>query len=554
MTDKTILYGSEAREKMITGFALCSKIVGATLGPKGRNVIIEKSFGAPKITKDGVSVAKEIQSKDKTENLGVSFLKEAANKSNDRAGDGTTTTVVLAEAMAREGIKAVAAGMNPMCLSKGIYKAKSVLLEEMKKMSKSISSSSQIAQVATVSANGDKDIGEKIAKAFEKVGKEGVITVEEATKSDEFDVEIVEGMNIDRGILSPYFVTNSEKMICEMEDCHILVFEKKITGIQPMLPLLEAAMQSSKPLLIIAEDVEGEALATLVVNKLRGGLKVAAIKAPGFGDRRKEMLEDIAILTGAQLISEDLGHKLENVKISDLGSAKKVIVTKEDTTIVRGGGSKKEISARCSQIKNQIVESTSDYDSEKLQERLAKLSGGVAVLKVGGITEVEVKEKKDRVDDAYSATKAAIEEGVVIGGGCALMYAAKSLDNLNGDNEDETAGIKIVKKALSAPAKKILENAGLESPSHTLMDLQKRNDMSVIFDAQNQETVDAFSKGIIDPTKVVKTALLSAISVAALSITTEATICDKPSQNESSVGGHGGGMPPMGGGMPGMGM
>jgi len=540
-------------KKMIKGFTLCSKIVGSTLGPKGRNIIIEKSFGAPKITKDGVSVAKEIQSEDKTENLGISFLKEAANKSNDRAGDGTTTTVVLAEAMAREGIKAVAAGMNPMCLSKGIYKAKNILLEEMKKMSKTISSSSQIAQVATVSANGDKDIGDKIAKAFERVGKEGVITVEEATKSDEFDVEVVEGMNIDRGTLSPYFVTNSEKMICEMENCHILVFEKKITGIQPMLPLLESVMQSSKPLLIIAEDVEGEALATLVVNKLRGGLKVAAIKAPGFGDRRKEMLEDIAILTGAQLISEDLGHKLENVKISDLGSAKKVIVSKEDTTIVRGSGDKQEIDARCSQIKAQISDSTSDYDTEKLQERLAKLGGGVAVLKVGGITEVEVKEKKDRVDDAYSATKAAIEEGVVVGGGCALMYASQALEKLQGANDDETAGINIVKKALYAPAKRILENAGLESPSHTLMDLQKQSKHSIIFDAQNHEMVDAFNKGIIDPTKVVRTALLSAISVAALSITTEATICDKPNKNDTAS--PSGGMPPMGGaGMPGMGM
>jgi chaperonin GroEL len=547
MTNKRILLGSEARAKLLEGFTIAAKTVGATLGPKGRNVIIEKSFGAPKITKDGVTVAKEIQLEDREMNLGAAFLKEAANKSNDRAGDGTTTTVVLTEAMAREGIKAVTAGMNPMCLSRGMAKAQERVLEEIKKMSKDISSPSQIAQVATVSANGDKDIGDKIAKAFEKVGKEGVITVEEANKSDEFDVEIVEGMCFDRGYLSPYFVTDSEKMYSKLEDCRVLVYDKKITGIQPLLPLLESSAQSSKPLLIIAEDVEGEALATLVVNKLRGGLKICAVKAPGFGDGRKAQLEDIAILTGAQYISEELGHKLENVKAEDLGSAKSIIITKDDTTIVRGSGGEKEIAARCAQIKRQISDSTSDYDSEKLQERLAKLSGGVAVLKVGGITEVEVKEKKDRVEDAYSATKAAIEEGVVPGGGCTLMYVSKVLETLSGENADEDAGIKIVKKALSAPATKIIENAG-EEPALILAKLLEKNDRSIIYDARSQKEVDAFKVGILDPTKVVRSALQSAISVARLSITTEATICDAPSKDDNSSS-MAGGMPGMGGGM-----
>lgn len=553
MTDKTILIGSEAREKILEGFTIAARTVGSTLGPKGKNVIIEKSFGAPKITKDGVTVAKEIQLENKEMNLGAAFLKEAANKSNDRAGDGTTTTVVLTEAMAREGIKAVTAGMNPMSLSKGMGKAQDKILQEIKNISQDISSSAQISQVATVSANGDKDIGDKIAKAFQKVGKEGVITVEEANKSDEFDVEIVEGMCFDRGYLSPYFVTDSEKMSSKLEDCQILVYDKKITGIQPILPLLEATSQSSKPLLIIAEDVEGEALATLVVNKLRGGLKICAVKAPGFGDGRKAQLEDIAILTGAQYISEELGHKLESVKIEDLGSAKSVIINKDDTTIVRGGGDEKEIARRCAQIKAQINESTSDYDQEKLQERLAKLSGGVAVLKVGGITELEVKEKKDRVEDAYSATKAAIEEGVVPGGGCTLMYAAKTLENFFGDNDDENTGIKIVKKALTAPAKKILENAG-EEPALILAKLQEKNTNSLIYDAHSQKVVDAFSEGILDPTKVVRNALQSAVSVARLSITTEATICDVPTRNDNSQNVPGAGnMPGMGGNMP-MGM
>jgi chaperonin GroEL len=554
MTDKKTLFGSEAREKILEGFAIAAKTVGSTLGPKGRNVIIEKSFGAPKITKDGVTVAKEIQFEDKEINLGVSLIKEAANKSNDRAGDGTTTTVVLTEAMAREGIKAVTAGMNPMCLSKGMHKAKDKIVGEIKKISKEISSSDQIAQVATVSANGDKNIGKILANAIDKVGKEGVITVEEANKSDEFELEIVEGMNFDRGFLSPYFVTHSEKMECRLEDCHVLVYDKKITGIQPILPLLEAAAKSSKPLLLLAEDIEGEALATLVVNKLRGGLKICAVKAPGFGDRRKEMLEDIAILTGAQYISEDLGRKLENVELRDLGSAKNILVSKDHTTIVKGGGDVGEIKKRCSQIKQQIEDTSSDYDKEKLQERLAKLSGGVAVLKVGGVTEVEVKEKKDRVEDALHATRAAIAEGVVPGGGCTLMYAAKALETVSVDNDDEIAGINIVKNALLAPAKRILSNAGLE-PALILAKLQEKNNQSYIYDAHSQKEVDAFENGILDPTKVVRNALQSAISVASLAITTEVTICDVPSKNDSSAPNPAGSMPGMGGmgGMP-MGM
>ena len=548
MTAKKIDTGSKARDKLLTGIKLCADTVGTTLGPRGRNVIIEKSFGAPKITKDGVTVAKEIELEDKIENLGVQVLKEGANKTNDRAGDGTTTTIVLGEAIAREGVKSIAAGMNPMDLKRGIETATEKVLHEIKKASKNISSSAEIAQVATISANGDADIGAKIAKAFEKVGKDGVITVEEANKSDEFEVDIVEGMNFDRGYLSPYFVTNSEKMTCELENAHILVFEKKISNIQQMLPLLESIVQSSKPLLIIAEDVEGEALATLVVNKLRGGLKVAAVKAPGFGDRRKAMLEDIAILTGAQLISEDLGHKLENVKIDDLGSARKILISKDDTTVVSGAGNKNEVKTRCEQIKVQIAETTSDYDKEKLEERLAKLVGGVAVLKVGGITEVEVKEKNDRVEDAYHATKAAIAEGVVPGGGCTLLYASKVLDGMKGKNPDESAGIVIVKKALSAPARKILENAGLES-TLIIERLLEQNKVSMVYDAQNHKVVDAFKEGIIDPTKVVRNALQSAASVASLLVTTEAIVVDSPSKKDDSAGA----MPNMGG-MGGMGM
>ena len=549
MTAKKIDIGSKARDKLLIGIKSCADTVGRTLGPRGRNVIIEKSFGAPKITKDGVTVAKEIELEDRVENLGVQVLKEAANKTNDRAGDGTTTTIVLGEAIAREGVKSVAAGMNPMDLKRGIEAASEKILSEIKKASRNISSSAEIAQVATISANGDADIGTKIAKAFEKVGKDGVITVEEANKSDEFEVDIVEGMNFDRGYLSPYFVTNSEKMICELENPYILVFEKKISNIQQMLPLLESVVQSSKPLLIIAEDVEGEALATLVVNKLRGGLKVATVKAPGFGDRRKAMLEDIAILTGAELISEDLGHKLENVKIDDLGTAKKVLISKDDTTIVNGAGGKDAIRSRCEQIKAQIAEATSDYDKEKLEERLAKLVGGVAVLKVGGITEVEVKEKKDRVEDAYHATKAAIAEGIVPGGGCTLLYASKVLNGMKGKNPDETAGIAIVQKALSAPIRKILENAGLES-ALIVEKLLEQNKTNMVYDAQNHKVVDSFKEGIVDPTKVVRNALQSAASIASLLVTTEATVVENPSKKDDSPGA---GMPNMGG-MGGMGM
>ncbi|MFQ3307399.1 MAG: chaperonin GroEL [Candidatus Midichloriaceae bacterium] len=547
---KIITIGSKSRDALLKGIKLCADTVGTTLGPRGRNVIIEKSFGAPKITKDGVTVAKEIDLVDKIENLGVQVLKEAANKTNDRAGDGTTTTIILGEAIAREGVKAVAAGMNPMDLKRGIESAKKVILDEIKKASKSISSTDEIAQVATVSANGDSEIGEKIAKAFEKVGKNGVITVEEANKSDEFEVEIVEGMNFDRGYLSPYFVTNSEKMTAEFENAYILVFEKKITSIQQMLPLLESIVQSSKPLIIIAEDVEGEALATLVVNKLRGGLKIAAVKAPGFGDRRKAILEDIAILTGANLISEELGHKLENVTIEDLGTAKKILISKDDTTIVNGAGKKDDIEARCNHIKAQIKDTSSDYDKEKLEERLAKLVGGVAILKVGGITEVEVKEKKDRVEDAYHATKAAIAEGIVPGGGCTLLYATKALDSIKGKNADENAGIQIVKKALSAPIRKILENAGLES-ALIVEKLLEKNNHKMIYDAQKHEVADAFKQGIVDPTKVVRNALQSACSVAGLLVTTEATITDNPNKTDDTPS-----MPNMGGmgGMGGMGM
>jgi chaperonin GroEL len=553
MTAKTIDRGTQARDKLLRGIRLAADTVSVTLGPRGRNVIIDKSFGAPKITKDGVSVAKEIELEDRVENLGIQMLKEAANKTNDRAGDGTTTTIVLGESIAREGVKAVTAGMNPMDLKRGIEAASARVLEEIKMRSRSISSSSEIAQVATISANGDTDIGTKIAKAFEKVGKDGVITVEEANKSDAFEVDVVEGMNFDRGYISPYFVTNSEKMTCELEDAYVLVFEKKISNLQQMLKLLEEVVQSSKPLLIIAEDIEGEALATLIVNKLRGGLKIAAVKAPGFGDRRKSMLEDISILTGANLISEDLGHKLENVTLKDLGKVKKVLISKDDTTIVNGAGEKSDIKSRCDQIKAQISETTSDYDKEKLEERLAKLSGGVAVLKVGGITEVEVKEKKDRVEDAYHATKAAIAEGIVPGGGSTLLYASQVIDGMKGKNSDETVGIEIVKKSLSAPIRKILENAGLESALIVEKLLEKNNSV-MTYDAQNHEVVNSFEKGIVDPTKVVRNALQSAASVASLLVTTEATVCDTPNKKDASAPA-GSGMPMGGmGGMGGMGM
>ncbi|CAK6538101.1 MAG: Chaperonin GroEL [Candidatus Midichloria mitochondrii] len=543
---KIISSGEEARSRLLKGLRIAADTVSSTLGPKGRNVVIESSFGAPKITKDGVTVAKALILEDKYENLAAQILKEAASKSNDNAGDGTTTTVVLAKAIAQEGIRQVAAGANPMDLKRGIEAAAKVVVDEIKKMSKTIKSSDEVAQVATVSANGDADIGKKLAEAFEKVGKDGVVTVEEANKSDDFEVQIVEGMSFDRGFLSPYFVTNSEKMVCELERPYILAFDKKITNIQQVLPLLEAVMQQGRPLLIIAEDVEGEALATLVVNRLRGSLKIAAVKAPGFGDRRKAMLEDIAIITGGQLVSEEIGNKLESTTVADLGSAKKVVITKDDTTIVDGAGDPNQIKARCDQIKSQAAETTSDYDKEKLQERLAKLSGGVAILKVGGVTEVEVKEKKDRVEDAYHATKAAIAEGVVPGGGCTLLYAVKALDKLQGKNEDEKAGIEIVRKSLTAPIRKILENSGVDA-SLIVGKLIEENNRSKIYDAQTLSFADAYNSGIVDPAKVVRTALQSAVSVSALLITTEAVIIDKPEEKGGKHSHGPAGMDDMGG-------
>lgn len=543
---KLLKTGPLAREGIMRGMGIAADAVGATLGPKGRNVVMEKSFGVPKITKDGVTVAKDIDLEDPFEQLGAKMVIAAATKTNDKAGDGTTSTTVVARAIAAEGIKAVTAGMNPMDLKRGIDKATAVVVEEIMKKSKSVKSSKEIAQVATISANGDEDIGQKLAEAFEKVGQNGVITVEEA-QTDNFEVEVVEGMNFDRGYLSPYFVTNSEKMVCEFENPFILIVEKKINNLQQMLPVLEAVVQTGKPLLIIAEDVEGEALATLIVNKLRGGLKVAAVKAPGFGDRRKAMLEDLAILTKGIVVSEDLGHKLENITLASLGTAKKVILNKDDTTIVNGAGEKADIEARCNQLKAQIEDTSSDYDKEKLQERLAKLSGGVAILRVGGITEVEVKEKKDRVEDAYNATKAALAEGIVAGGGVTLLYASNLLEKLQGKNEDEKAGINIVKKALQAPVRKIVENAGVDSGIivATLLD---QKDENKLFDAQTLQYVDAFEAGIVDPTKIVRIALQSAASVAGLVITTEVVIANKPAENSSpaGVGGMGGGMGGMG--------
>ncbi len=547
MSVKEILNGSKIREKMLKGIAVTADIAGVTLGPRGRSVIIEKSYGAPKITKDGVTVVKELELSDRFENLGVQLLKEAASKSNDNAGDGTTTTTVLAAAMSRESAKKVAAGLNPMDLRRGMETATRIIVDQIKSTSRPIKSSSEVAQVATISANGDGAIGQMLAEAFDKVGKDGVVTVEEAKSSSELELEVVEGLNFDRGYLSPYFATNSEKMVCEMEKPHVLIYDKKISNIQQMLPLLESVVQSGRPLFIIAEEVEGEALATLVVNKIRGGLKVAAVKAPGFGDRRKAMLEDIATVTGAQLISEDLGHKLENVTLDHLGTAQKIIATKDDTTIVGGFGNKDEITARCKQIKAQIEETSSDYDREKLQERLAKLSGGVAIVRVGGITEVEVKEKKDRVEDAYHATKAAIEEGVVSGGGCALLYAARALDNVKGHNPDEDAGIEVIKRSLSAPIRKILDNAGIDGAS-IIEKLVEKQDVEQIYDAQNHEFVNAFKNGIIDPTKVVRTALESAASIASLLVTTEAALVDKPQTKKDSMPGgghHHGGMDDM---------
>ncbi|MGE3251125.1 MAG: chaperonin GroEL [Hyphomonadaceae bacterium] len=545
MAAKVVHFGADARERMLAGVDILANAVKVTLGPKGRNVVIEKSFGAPRTTKDGVTVAKEIELEDKFMNMGAQLIREVASKTNDEAGDGTTTATVLAQSIVREGMKAVQAGRNPMDLRRGVEKAVSAVVEDLKKRSKKVTTSEEIAQVGTISANGDTDIGKFLSDAMGKVGNEGVITVEEA-KSLDTELDVVEGMQFDRGYLSPYFITNADKMEATLEEPVVLLFEKKLSSLQPMLPILEAVVQSQRPLLIIAEDVEGEALATLVVNKLRGGLKVAAVKAPGFGDRRKAMLEDIAVLTGGQVISEDLGIKLENVTIEMLGKAKKVVVKKDDTTVVDGYGDKKDIEARIGQIRKQIEDTTSDYDREKLQERLAKLAGGVAVIKVGGATEVEVKERKDRVDDALNATRAAVEEGIVPGGGVALLRAALKL-NVKGDNEDQNVGIQIVKKALEAPIRQIAENAGVEG-SIVVGKIRESKDEAFGFNAQSEEYVDMVKAGIIDPTKVVRTALQDAASVAGLIITTEASIAEAP--KKPAAGGPGG-MP--GGGMGGMG-
>jgi chaperonin GroEL len=546
MAAKDVYFSTDARDRMLRGVNILANAVKVTLGPKGRNVVIEKSFGAPRSTKDGVAVAKEIELADRFENLGAQMLREVASKTNDKAGDGTTTATVLAQAIVVEGTKSVAAGMNPMDLKRGIEKAVLNVVEHIKSTSKKVTTNQEIAQVGSISANGDSDIGDMIAKAMEKVGNEGVITVEEA-KSLDTELDVVEGMQFDRGYLSPYFITNAEKMEAVLEDPLILLYEKKLSSLQPLLPVLEAVVQSTRPLLIVAEDIDGEALATLVVNKLRGGLRVAAVKAPGFGDRRKAMLEDIAVLTGGQLISEDLGIKLENVTIDMLGKAKKVSVTKDDTTIVDGAGAKGDIEGRIGQIKRQIEDTTSDYDKEKLQERLAKLAGGVAIVRVGGSTEVEVKEKKDRVDDALNATRAAVEEGIVPGGGVALLMAAKSLDGLKGLNADQDAGIAIVRRALQAPIRQIAENAGVEG-SIVVGKILEKDTVNFGFDAQSETYVDMISSGIIDPAKVVRTALQDAASVAGLMITTEAAVVEAP-KKQSSAGG-GGGMP---GGMGGMG-
>src|SRR3981081_387891 len=544
MAAKEVKFSVDAREKMLRGVDILANAVKVTLGPKGRNVVIEKSFGAPRITKDGVTVAKEIELEDKFENMGAQMLREVASKTNDNAGDGTTTATVLAQAIVREGGKSVAAGMNPMDLKRGIDIAVHAVVKDLEKRAKPVASSSEIAQVGTIPANGDAAIGKMIAQAMQKVGNEGVITVEE-NKSLETEVDIVEGMKFDRGYLSPYFIPNAEKMTAELEDVYVLLHEKKLSGLQAMLPVLEAVVQSSRPLLIIAEDVEGEALATLVVNRLRGGLKVAAVKAPGFGDRRKAMLEDIAILTGGQVISEDLGIKMENVTIAMLGRAKKVMIDKENTTIVNGAGKKSDIEARVTQIKAQIEETTSDYDREKLQERLAKLAGGVAVIRVGGATEVEVRERKDRVDDAMHATRAAVEEGIVPGGGVALLRASEQLKRIKTQNDDQKTGVEIVRKALSMPARQIAINAG-EDGSVIVGKILEKDQYSYGFDSQTGEYVNLISKGIIDPTKVVRAAIQNAASVAALLITTEAMVAEVPKKNQG-----GGGMPP-GGGMGGM--
>jgi chaperonin GroEL len=545
MAAKDVRFSVEARERMLRGVDILSNAVKVTLGPKGRNVVIEKSFGAPRTTKDGVTVAKEIELEDKFENMGAQMVREAAQKTNDVAGDGTTTACVLTQSIVREGMKAVAAGMNPMDLKRGIDKAVAVVIEDIKKRSKKVKNSGEIAQVGTISANGESSIGQMIAEAMQKVGNEGVITVEEA-KSLESELNVVEGMQFDRGYISPYFITNADKMTVELEDPFILIHEKKLTNLQPMLPILEAVVQASRPLLIIAEDVEGEALATLVVNKLRGGLKVAAVKAPGFGDRRKAMLQDIAILTGGTMIAEDLGIKTENITVDMLGKAKRVMIDKDNTTVVDGVGKKKDIEARVNQIKAQIEETTSDYDREKLQERLAKLAGGVAVIKVGGATEVEVKERKDRVDDALNATRAAVEEGIVPGGGVALVKAAAAID-IKGDNEDQNAGINIVRRALQAPIRQIAENAGVEGSIVVGKVLENRG-QTFGYDAQKDEYGDMIDKGIIDPAKVVRTALQDAASIAGLLITTEAGVAEAPKKDA----GHSHGMPGGMGGMDGM--
>ena len=543
MAAKEVKFGAEARAKLLTGVDILANAVKVTLGPKGRNVVLDKAFGAPRMTKDGVTVAKEIELSDKFENMGAQMLREVASKTSDEAGDGTTTATVLAQTIVREGAKAVAAGMNPMDLKRGVDLAVRAVVEELKKRSKRVSTSAEIAQVGTISANGDSEIGDFIAQAMEKVGKEGVITVEEA-KGLNTDLDVVEGMQFDRGYTSPYFITNADKMTCDMEEPYILIHEKKLSGLQPLLPVLESVVQSGRPLLLIAEDIEGEALATLVVNKLRGGLKVCAVKAPGFGDRRKAMLEDVAVLTAGQVISEDLGIKLENVTLEMLGKAKKVIITKEETTIVEGAGKKADILGRCNQIRAQIEETTSDYDKEKLMERLAKLAGGVAVLNVGGATEFEVKERKDRVDDALNATRAAVEEGVVAGGGVALLNAIKILDKVKSANNDQKVGVDIVARALQTPLRQIAENAGADGAvvAGKILENKSRN---YGFDAQSETYTDMFKAGIIDPTKVVRTALQDAASIAGLLITTEAMVAEKPEKKEAAS------MP--GGGMGGMG-
>jgi len=541
MAAKDVRFATDARDRILRGVDILANAVKVTLGPKGRNVVIEKSFGAPRITKDGVTVAKEIELADKFENLGAQLVREVASKTNDLAGDGTTTATVLAAAIAREGAKAVAAGLNPMDLKRGVDVAVEAIVADLKAHSKKVTSNDEIAQVGTISANGDRFIGEEIAKAMQKVGNEGVITVEEA-KSLETETDIVEGMQFDRGYLSPYFITNAEKMVAELDDPYILIHEKKLSTLQPLLPILEAVVQTGKPLLIVAEDVEGEALATLVVNKLRGGLKIAAVKAPGFGDRRKAMLEDIAILTSGQMIAEDLGIKLENVTLPMLGRAKRVRIEKENTTIIDGAGEKSDIEARISQIKGQIEETTSDYDREKLQERLAKLAGGVAVIRVGGATEVEVKEKKDRVDDALNATRAAVEEGVSPGGGVALLRAIKALDGVKTENGDQKTGVEIVRKAIQAPARQIVDNAGGDG-AVVVGKLLEATDYGYGFDAQKGEYGDLVKLGIIDPTKVVRTALQDAASIASLVITTEATIVEAPKKETAPAmpaGGMGG--------------